>query len=212
MQRTQKTGRLFGMRARRLVILAVALSLFAAGTARGAESAIHTSVIRSADAHWIVGPSGAGRVRYVDALYYEKYQDGSTRVLATIFMGTCRARSGSLTDCRTEKAVDQNDFEPHFVMDPLLQTASLDLGPNHVEWMSSATPQLTFLEVVCDPQDENQDQGPDLGRDASATGTLFGRNLASRANGSDYGFLTTGALVTHCAWSALHHSPATITK
>lgn len=189
------------MWARRIAALAMAFSMLAAGTARASQTSIHAWTIRSAEAQWIVGPAaGGGRVRYVDAFYLEETRDGSTQVIASIFMGTCRSRARSLSHCRTYRAVDQNDYDPRFTMDPALQTASLDLGPNHVEWISNDVPQVTFLEVVCDPNQQDDYPGPDLGREAVANGTLFGRKVSTESNGSDEGFLTTGALLTPCAW------------
>ena len=161
---------------------------------------VHATTTTSADAFWILGPAGEGGVRYASAGLYEKNQDGDVFRIAYAYIGTCKARSGSLSRCRTERSVSDDDFEPVFFMDPSMQVATLQLGPHRVSWEAAArTPWVSFYGVACDPDDEDAD-GPNLTRGALARGELFGRKMSSDDHPSGYGFLSRGAIVSECAF------------
>jgi hypothetical protein len=83
-------------------------------------------------------------------------------------------------------------------MDPGMQTATLDLGPHHVEWTSTGTPQVTMIGVDCDPENDEEYMGPHLGREGEATAFAFGRELETKSNTWDYGFLGRGGFVSRC--------------
>lgn len=163
---------------------------------------VHATTITSADAFWILGPAGEGRVRYASAGFYEKNQNGEMFRIAYAYIGTCRERSSSLSRCRTERSVSDDDFEPVFFMDPSMQVATLQLGPHRVSWEAAErTPWVTFYGVACDPDDEDSD-GPNLSRGAVAKGELFGRKMSSADHPSGYGYLSRGAVVSECAFRA----------
>ena len=184
-----------------LALLACVLTVMSAASAQ-AQLPVHATTITTAGAFWILGPAGEGRVRYASAGFYEKNQNGDVFTIAYAYIGSCKERSGTLSRCRTERSVNDDDFEPVFLMDPSMQVASLHLGPHRVSWEAAArTPWVTFYGVACDPDDEDTD-GPNLTRGAVAKGELFGREMSSDDHPSGYGYLSRGAILSECAFRA----------
>ncbi|HYI45508.1 MAG TPA: hypothetical protein VE174_08655 [Actinomycetota bacterium] len=161
----------------------------------------HASAMTSATAFWLIkGPAG---LRYGSVLYLENNQDGEIEVLAFMSTGTCRKPRPGYMTCKSDHHVSHTDYDPVFLMDPAMQLATLELGPHRVRWDSQpGTPQLSFIGMTCDPEDEDEFMGPKLSRRAVAEADIFGEHFRTRGYDHDYGSLSRGALLTDCAWGS----------
>lgn len=186
------------MRAKRFVAVCVGSIVMSMAVPAAARETPRANVQTAALAHWILGPAGKDRVRYASAHYIELTRNSEVRILAGIYIGTCRRRPGSHDRCRTEQYVSHEDHDPVFVMDPAMQTARLELGRHHVEWQSTAAPQMSLIGVDCDPENDEEYMGPHFGREGEASAIAFGRELETRSNDWDYGFLGRGGFVSGC--------------
>jgi hypothetical protein len=104
--------------------------------------------------------------------------------------------------CKADRWATNEDYDPVFVMDPAMQLATLQLGPHQVQRRSEpAPPLLTFSGVNCNPDEEDDDMGPNLSRNALAEADLFGGHVRTTANDREYGLVSRGALLSKCAWA-----------
>ncbi len=131
---------------------------------------------------------------------------GETTEFGGLFKSRCVTRKGKdfvATTCRGLRGIGYREMS----MDPLLRSASVRAGPNHVDWTATDDPQmgLYFAEEMCwsvgEGGEEEEGSGRGAGRivDATATGRIFDKQVDERS-GDPFAMMESGVMVTECGF------------